>query len=38
MLAKNTKDMAAGAVLVVSCYAVITGMIVSYPKFGIIFN
>ena len=39
MLAKNAKDMAAGAVLVVSCYALITGMIVFIPKiWHLIFN
>ena len=39
MLAKNAKDMAAGAVLVVSCYALITGMIVFIPKiWNLIFN
>jgi len=39
MLAKNAKDMAAGAVLVVSCYALITGMIVFIPKiWDLIFN
>ena len=39
MLAKNAKDMAAGAVLVVSCYALITGMIVFIPKiWPLIFN
>ena len=39
MLAKNAKDMAAGAVLVVSCYALITGMIIFIPKiWHLIFN
>lgn len=32
MLAKNAKDMAAGAVLVVSGYAVVTGLIIFVPK------
>lgn len=32
MLAKNAKDMAAGAVLVVSGYAFITGLIIFVPK------
>ena len=32
MLAKNAKDMAAGAVLVVSTYTVITGLIIFVPK------
>lgn len=32
MLAKNAKDMAAGAVLVVSGYAVMTGLIIFVPK------
>ncbi len=32
MLAKNAKDMAAGAVLVVSVYAFITGLIIFVPK------
>lgn len=32
MLAKNAKDMAAGAVLLVSCYAAITGAIIFIPK------
>lgn len=32
MLAKNAKDMAAGAVLVVSAYAVVTGLIIFVPK------
>lgn len=32
MLAKNAKDMAAGAVLVMSGYAVITGLIIFVPK------
>ena len=39
MLAKNAKDMAAGAVLVVSCYAAITGMIIFIPKvWALVFN
>lgn len=33
MLAKKAKDMAAGAVLVMSGYAVITGLIIFLPKF-----
>ncbi|PZO95091.1 diacylglycerol kinase family protein [Streptococcus halichoeri] len=32
MLAKKAKDMAAGAVLVISGYAVITGLIIFLPK------
>ena len=32
MLAKNAKDMAAGAVLVKSGYAVVTGLIIFVPK------
>lgn len=32
MLAKNAKDMAAGAVLVISVYALITGLIIFVPK------
>jgi undecaprenol kinase len=32
MLAKNAKDMAAGAVLVASGYAVLTGLIIFIPK------
>lgn len=32
MLAKNAKDMAAGAVLVISGYAVLTGLIIFVPK------
>ncbi|CAM2935194.1 diacylglycerol kinase [Streptococcus acidominimus] len=32
MLAKNAKDMAAGAVLVISVYALITGLIIFIPK------
>ncbi|AND78930.1 MULTISPECIES: diacylglycerol kinase family protein [Streptococcus] len=39
MLAKNAKDMAAGAVLVVSGYAVLTGLIIFLPKiFRLIFG
>ena len=38
MLAKNAKDMAAGAVLVISGYAVLTGLIIFVPKIlGLIF-
>ncbi len=38
MLAKNAKDMAAGAVLVISGYAVVTGLIIFIPKIlGVIF-
>ena len=33
MLAKNAKDMAAGAVLVVSVFALVTGLIIFVPKF-----
>ena len=33
MLAKNAKDMAAGAVLVVSGFALVTGLIIFVPKF-----
>ncbi|EFV99543.1 diacylglycerol kinase [Streptococcus australis] len=33
MLAKNAKDMAAGAVLVVSGFALVTGSIIFVPKF-----
>ncbi|MEW4353435.1 diacylglycerol kinase [Streptococcus pneumoniae] len=32
MLAKNAKDMAAGAVLVISVFALLTGMIIFLPK------
>lgn len=32
MLAKNAKDMAAGAVLVISGYALVTGLIIFLPK------
>ena len=32
LLAKNAKDMAAGAVLVISGYAVLTGLIIFVPK------
>lgn len=32
MLAKNAKDMAAGAVLVVSGFALVTGLIIFVPK------
>ncbi|MFU2205402.1 diacylglycerol kinase family protein [Streptococcus pluranimalium] len=32
MLAKNAKDMAAGAVLMISVYALITGLIIFVPK------
>lgn len=32
MLAKNAKDMAAGAVLVISVYALVTGLIIFVPK------
>ena len=32
LLAKNAKDMAAGAVLVISGYAVVTGLIIFVPK------
>ena len=32
MLAKNAKDMAAGAVLVVSSFALLTGLIIFVPK------
>lgn len=32
MLAKHAKDMAAGAVLVVSCFALLTGLIIFVPK------
>ena len=33
MLAKNAKDMAAGAVLVISGFALVTGLIIFVPKF-----
>ena len=33
MLAKNAKDMAAGAVLVVSGFALVTGLVIFVPKF-----
>ena len=33
MLAKNAKDMAAGAVLVVSGFALLTGLVIFLPKF-----
>ncbi len=32
MLAKNAKDMAAGAVLVISGFALVTGLIIFVPK------
>ncbi|MFU2163526.1 diacylglycerol kinase [Streptococcus pluranimalium] len=32
LLAKNAKDMAAGAVLVMSLYAIVTGLIIFVPK------
>ena len=32
MLAKNAKDMAAGAVLFISCFAVIVGLFIFLPK------
>ena len=32
MLAKNAKDMAAGAVLFISLYAVIVGLLIFLPK------
>ncbi|NOM19072.1 UDP kinase, partial [Klebsiella pneumoniae] len=32
MLAKNAKDMAAGAVLVVSLFAVLTGALIFLPR------
>ena len=32
MLAKNAKDMAAGAVLVISGFAALTGLIIFVPK------
>lgn len=39
MRAKNAKDMAAGAVLVVSGFAVITGVIIFVPKiWNLLFN
>lgn len=32
MLAKNAKDMAAGAVLVISGFALVTGLMIFVPK------
>lgn len=37
MLAKNAKDMAAGAVLLISGYALITGLIIFLPKIWVLF-
>lgn len=37
MLAKNAKDMAAGAVLLMSCYALITGLFIFVPKIWALF-
>ncbi len=37
MLAKNAKDMAAGAVLVISAYAILTGLIIFLPKIWTVF-